>query len=691
MRSFIAPSSVVLIGASRRSGSGAYNNLEMMLRYGYRGEILVVHPSVPDILGHDTFPSVDALPEVPELAVVSVGRDGVFNVVSQCAERGIKHVIVITQGFAEADDRGRRLQDGLAALARRSGTRVLGPNTMGALNAFDGFSTAFLDLPRPADPPPLALVAQSGVFQVGPREFIGELGKALDVGNSCDVDCVDGLELFEDDPQVEVIALYLEGVTRGKLFFETAARVASKKPLIVLKAGRSAAGADAVMSHTGCLVGEDAVFDAVLERAGAVRVSSIAELRAACRALLQFKPMKGPRVAVVTCTGAAGIISADCCEDYGLELAPFPKYLHEELKVPRLAWYRLANPADIWPPAMGSGNYVDFMKRAVGRLLRDDDIDGVVGILVSMDSPLHRDQDLVAAARELSQGNPFGKPVALWLYGSGAERQSGEINGARLPDIACFGDLDMAMAGLSAAWRYSELQEREAPAIRGMDADTAPKPGRRLVIGEAAESLMKGYGLTFAPGGLAGTATEAAALADRLGYPVVMKIISHEWLHKSDRGGVLLDIGDRGAVESGFAALKERFEKYTPAGMFDGVQVQRQMRGIELLLGIKRDPQFGPIIAVGMGGIYTELLRDVAQEPAPVTITIADRMLSRLRAAPLLMGARGRHVRRQAILDALVALSELAMDHPEIEELDLNPVIVNGDGCHCVDARIIRG
>ncbi len=688
MKAFLDPKSVVLIGASRRSGSGAYNNLEMMLRYGYEGEIFVVHPSVEEILGHRTFPRVDALPKAPELAVVSVGRESVLEVVTRCAERGIGHVIVISQGFADADERGRRLQEELTAVAHRSGTRILGPNTMGALNAFGRFSTAFLDLPRPADPPPLALVAQSGVFQVGPREFIGELGKALDVGNSCDVDCVEGLELFEDDPQIEVIALYLEGIARGKRFLETAARVADKKPLIVLKAGRSDAGAAAAMSHTGCLVGDDAVFDAVIERAGALRVGSLPELRAACRALQRFKPMNGPRIAVITCTGAAGIIGADTCEDHGLELAPFPDALRDELEVPRLSWYRLSNPADIWPPAMASGDYIDFAKRCVAGLLRDKAVDGVVAILVAMESELHRDHDLIALAREISRENPSGKPVALWLYGSGAAQRSAEINDARLSGIACFEDLDMAMMALSAARRHSELRSRELPPVPDISRRAAALQGGP-VMGEAAESFLRQYGLTFAPGGVAGTAEEAAALAEELGYPAVMKIASTDWLHKSEGGGILLNLRDRVAVEKGFVKLGERFDELTPAGTLDGIQVQRQIEGIELLLGLKRDPQFGAIIVVGTGGIYTETLKDVVHEPVPIDAEIAERMLSRLRMAPILEGARGRQVARPAVISAIVAISRLALEHPEIAEMDLNPVIVNADGCFCVDARII--
>jgi acetyltransferase len=300
-----------------------------------------------------------------------------------------------------------------------------------------------------------------------------------------------------------------------------------------------------------------------------------------------------------------------------------------------------------------------------------------------MEGELHLDHDLMTLSRQISRENPSGKPVALWLYGSGAKQRSAEINEARLPGVACFEDLDMAMMALSTTRRYGELQSRKAP-VDQVIAEPATPIQEGPLVGEAAESFLRQYGLSFAPGGVAGTSEEAAALADELGYPVVMKIASPEWLHKSEGGGVLLDLHDRGAVEAAFGALAVKFN-------LDNIQVQHQIEGIELLLGLKRDPQFGPIVAVGMGGIYTEILKDIAREPAPINEEIADRMLGRLRTAPVLEGARGRRIDRSAVIDAVVAISKLALEHPEIVELDLNPVIVNEQGCHCVDARIIPG
>ncbi len=356
MRYFFEPRSVVLVGVTRVSGAGAYNNLEMMLRYGYRGRIYVVHPKVAGILGHRTYSQVGDLPEIPDLAVISVGRENVLPVFSACVEHGIRHVVVISQGFADADRRGRQLQTELQTLAKARKVRVVGPNTIGIVNAFNRFSSAFVDIPRDPSPPPLTIVVQSGVFQVGAESFTGRLGKGIDIGNASDVDFVDVLEFLEHDPQTRIIVLHVEGMRRGRDFLHTAGRVARHKQVIVLKTGRSTAGARAALSHTGSMVGEDAVFDAAFARAGLIRVRNIIELRAVCQAFLHFRSMSGPKLAVVTASGAVGIMTADACEDYGLEFAPFPESIREALENSHIGWHRLSNPVNIWPLGMVSGH-----------------------------------------------------------------------------------------------------------------------------------------------------------------------------------------------------------------------------------------------------------------------------------------------------------------------------------------------
>lgn len=693
MQKFLEPASVVLIGVSRQTGPGAYNNLEMMLRYGYRGRIYLVHPKVPEILGYRTQARVADLPEVPDLAVISLGRERVLPAFSECVAHGIKRVVVISQGFADADARGQELQERLTVLARERGVRILGPNTMGVLNPFAGFSTAFVDISREESPPPLTMVAQSGVFQVGASSFTGRMGKAIDVGNAGDVDVVDVLEYLENDPQTRIIVLHLEGIKRGRQFLEIAARIVPQKPIIALKTGHSAAGARAAMSHTGSLVGEDSVFDLAFREAGVIRARSLVELRAICRAFLHFRPMAGPRLGMVTATGAFGIITADACSDYGLDLAPLPDSLRE-LEEDRIDWHHLHNPVDIWPLGMVTGSFTGVFRRAAAGLLASDQVDAVVGVGPALASPLHADLDMAATVRKLLRDNVAHKPLALLLYGDEAAYRSQTRALAQEPDVACFDTLEEAVLGLAATWRYHQIRERPPVADFALPAAPAVRPvalaAAGAVLGEPALALLRHYHIPVAPSLLTLDAAAAGAFAAGAGYPVVLKIISPEWLHKSDLGGVRLNLADRTQLQATFEELVDLFRSRTPQGTLQGILVQRQVQGIELLLGLKRDPQFGPVLVAGAGGIYTEVLKDIARAFVPLTRERARSMLTSLKIYPILAGTRGQAgVHLEALLDLMTALSQLAADYPEIRELDLNPVVADPRGCWCVDWRMV--
>lgn len=699
MKAFLEPRSVALIGVTRQTGPGAFNNLEMMQRYGYLGKIYLVHPQVQEILGQPTFPRVADLPETPELAVISLGRDRVLSVFRDCLHRGIRRLMVISQGFADADARGGELQEQLVQLAHKHGARVLGPNTMGVVNAFSGFSSAFIDIPRETVPPPLTLVVQSGVFQAGYLNLTGHLGKSIDIGNGCDVDFVDLLEFLENDPQTRIIMLHMEGMKRGREFLEVAARIAPQKPILVLKTGRSDAGAQAALSHTGSLVGEDAIFDLAFARAGLIRVRNLVELRAAAKAFLHFQPMAGPRLGMVTATGAFGIVAADACADYGLELAPFPEQIRAELEDPHIPWHHLRNPVDIWPLGMIAGSFSRVFAKAAQGLLRDAQVDAVLGVAPSWGSPLHADIDMVATVRQIQAANPGQKPLALCPYGDATLRLSQALD--REPGVACFDTLDEAILGLAATWRWRRMVG-ELPGEPGDDreADRKRAPGPRpslstipsqILVGEEPLTLLRRYGIPLVPGRLVQKGEEALAAAREFGYPVVLKIISPQWLHKSDLGGVRLNVDSEAKLSRAFQEMLALFARQTPQGELQGVLVQKQVQGTELLFGIKKDPQFGPVLVAGMGGIYTEIFQDVARAFAPVNRRMAAAMLQSLRIYPLLRGVRGQAgVALPGLEDLILSLSRLSQDYPEIEEMDLNPVVADAKGCWCVDCRVVR-
>ncbi len=693
MERFLDPKSVVLIGVSRKSGVGAYNNLEMMERYGFRGDIYVVHPKVKEILGHATYPSLTDLPVVPELAIISVGRDRVPGVFDQCAEKGIRRVVIISQGFADADRRGKELQEQIKKTADRHRMRVLGPNTMGILNAFAGFSTAFIDLPRPADPPPLSVVAQTGVLQVGFESFTEGIGKAIDIGNGCDIDFVDALNYLEKDPQTRIIVLHMEGMKRGRLFLEVAARVARSKPVIVFKTGRSVEGAQAALSHTGSLVGEDAVFDAAFARAGLVRVRNMVELKAVCTGLLKWHTIEGPNLGVITATGACGIMTADACEDYGLRLAPFPPGAGRRLENERVSWHQLNNPVDIWPLGMVSGSFTEVLQNTAFTLLESDQVHSLFIIAPIMASALHDNLRLKSTLVQIQSGNVASKPIALWIYGDGIDTEKEELAG--IDNLALFDSIDQALMAIGGLWRCHEgrrRREQDPVPVNPEAMATADKLPRGVLGAERAAALLTAYDIEPAPQAVTSKVEQALQFARSYGYPVVLKILSEHYLHKSELGGIALDLADAGQLQAAYQRLLEHFQRQSADATLDGLLVQKQLKGKELLLGIKRDPQFGAVLAVGLGGIYTEVFKDVSRSLVPVSADQARRLLGELRSYPLLRGVRGeRPVAMDALVEMIVRLSRLAAEHPEIAELDLNPVIADESGCRVVDVRVIVG
>ncbi|MCL6621603.1 MAG: acetate--CoA ligase family protein [Syntrophobacterales bacterium] len=686
MRAFFDPRSVLLVGVPRATGVGAYNGLEMLLRYGYRGKIFVVHPEATEILGHPVHRRVADLPEVPELAVISLGRDRVLPAVKECLDRGLKRFVVISQGFGDADERGRELQAELVAQVRAAGARLVGPNTMGSLNSFVGFTTAFVDLSRPAHPPPLTLVAQSGAPQVGSESFTGPLGQALDLGNAADVSFAEVLEYLEGDPLTRVIALHMEGLPEGRRFLQVASRVGRKKPIVVLKTGRSAAGARAALSHTGSLVGEDQVFSAAFARAGVLRARDTTDFKDTLRALVKLPPLQGPRLGIATPSGALGIIALDALEAAGLEAGPLPEAVRRAVEPLGPYWHRLGNPVDLWPIGMKTGDYLLAAKETVQGFLAADEIDGVLCMLPALASPLHanivRPREFIA---ELDLPR-FGKPLVLCLYGDGRDHVMQEL--AEVPGVACYVAVERAVRALArlAAWerlRRQPPEEFPLPAAAG-----AADP--RILLGQGALEYLSRQGLPVAPGRLAATPREAVAAARELGFPVVLKAVSPALVHKWEAGAVLLGLTDPEAVEAGWATLWPRAREAAGGQDPQGILVQKQLSGREVLLGIKRDATFGPVVVCGLGGIYTEVLADTAQTLAPVTETQARELLTSLRASALLTGVRGEPgVDLEALARMLAALSRLAVAEPGLAEADLNPVLATPHGCWAVDARLV--
>ena len=693
VRVLFSPQSVALIGVPRQTGVGAYNGLEMLLRYGYQGKIFVVHPKATEILGYPAYPRLLEVPEVPELAVIAVGRDRVLAVLQDCLVHGIRWIIVISQGFADADDQGQTLQAQLVSEARRYGARILGPNTMGSMNAFAGFTTAFVDRPRDPDPPRVTLVAQSGAPQVGSESFVGPLGKGIDLGNAADLGFVELLEYLEHDPETELIVLHMEGLVEGRRFLEVASRLTRRKPIIVFKTGRSEAGAQAALSHTGSLVGEDAVFSAAFARAGLVRVFSATELLDTVQAFRKLPPLKGPRLGVATASGALGIMAVDALSQEGLSLGRLNKTTRKMLEDKGPYWHRLHNPVDLWPIGMVSGDFIGCVETALSGFLADPEIDGAVGLLPALASPLH--QDLLTTPKMINRLGPerVAKPLVLSIYGDHREQTCRDLE--PVPGVACYPSVERAMAALGQLYRYhSALNASPETLFQGKVAATPDPPPRPtaapVLLGQAALDFLAAFDIPILDGQLAQSESEAVDIAETYSYPVVLKVVSPQWLHKSDLGGVLLNLSGPDQVRRGFQRLQAAVDCHTPGATLEGILVQKQLKGKELLLGIKQDATFGPVVVCGLGGIYTEVLQDVAQNLAPVTIAQAQALLVSLRAYPLLLGVRGEPpVALEELAQVIAKLSELALSVTDLKELDVNPLIATPEGCWAVDARLV--
>ncbi len=696
MRKFFEPESVVVVGATRKTGAGAFNNVECMLRYGYKGRIYPINPNTPEICGIKAYSSILEVPETADLAVISVGRDRVMTAFEQVVRAGIRRVIIISQGFADADRQGTELQEKIAVLARESGVRVVGPNTIGTLNNFKHFSTGFVDLSIPEKVCPISVVTQTGVILVASSGFTYKSwGKAIDLGNSCDVDFVDALKYFADDTDTKVIAVHMEGIKRGREFLKIASRIALKKPIIVLKTGRSKAGAEAAVSHTGSLVGEDDVFNSAFNRAGIIRVKDGSELRDAVHALLFLQEMEGPRLGVISVTGAGGIMSADACEDFELMLADIPPGLPKKLAEGAPEWIHITNPIDIWPIGMIGGNFQEVYEEAITDLLKSPDVDGVLAITIAPSSPLHANDyvpEVVAEARRRA-GNR--KPIAMCIYMDAASSTIDQCES--IDAVACFDSIEQAVRGLSFCHRYHQIRRRKISSTKTfafnrhyVEALLAKGRDRKILLEEDALNLLAAFGIPMAKGIVAASLEELTAAAENLTYPLVLKLAGTAFVHKSEWGGVITGIEKIDGLCDAFYKIVDNVRLRNPDLRIEAFQLQEQVKGLELLFGLKHDPEFGQVIACGMGGIYTEVFRDINREIVPVDRVLAEKMLKTLKIYPLLAGVRGKEgVNIESLLDVLERLSFLATIIPDIVELDINPLIAAGDGCKAVDARIV--
>lgn len=450
MKNFMEPESVAIIGISRKTGPGSFNLMESMIKFGFSGKIFPINPNATEILGKKVYPNVRSVKDKIDLAILSTPREDTINCLKDCVAAHIKAAIVVNQGFADADSRGKEIQREMTEIARKDGIRILGPNTLGVLNNFKDFTTSFMPLSK--EKAPVGLICQSGVFFVGARKFSGVIGKGIDLGNACDIGFCEALRYFGEDPDIKIIAIHMEGLGEGKEFLSLASRIVKEKPIIIFKTGSSATGAKSALSHSGSMAGNYDVYKAGLKQAGVTFLEEDGQMMAAVKTMLNLPAMKGNGVAVVTFSGAAGIMVTDALERYGLRLASLSPETIRMLAELSPDWMPLGNPLDIWPAVMkhGAGKAYSI---ALSAVMNDQNVDGVIGIATAPVIPEFSFLDVSEALNDIIEELPR-KPVLFWLYGPNPEEIGERFEFKKR--IMTYPTLEMA------AWSLSLLRDRHS-------------------------------------------------------------------------------------------------------------------------------------------------------------------------------------------------------------------------------------
>ena len=694
MERFFNPKSIALIGASANKLKGGYRILKNLLT-GFKGDIYPVNPGYEAIEGLPCYPSVDNIPDPVDLAIVFVPAPAAVQAVKACARNHILRVMIQSAGFAETGTEGRALQEELLKVKAESGMRIWGPNCMGFVDAVNRhvFSFALSSIWEDGLlPGRVSLIVQSGMLSAG---FLidmvshGTMGisKACSIGNKADVNECDLLEYLIDDPHTDVIGTYLESIPDGRRFIKACRR--SLKPIVVLKGGRSQKGAEAAMSHTASLAGNGAIVNGALAQAGVIPADDFKQMMDLCRTLAMDRGSTAPRrgrIAVLTFSGGAGIMSADFIEDLGLETASLADETIRQLQAVFPAWMPPSNPVDLWP-AVEKNGFGKVYRTAFEAVSKDAGVDAILyHIFVGVG------RKTVDLTRMAALAHQEGKPIFCWLLGHREEAHRFQAHAQSL-GIPVFRELRRAVECMSAYFKYQRLAT--AP---GMERGPTPSPvpeGTFLISSEEsgildeyrAKQILARAGIPTVAEAIAASPAEAADKGAAMGFPFVMKGLSPGQVHKTEENLVRLGVDRADAAEAEFMSLKSAMAEK------GRILIQQQIDGeLELIAGLLQDPQFGPCVMCGLGGVMAEVLDDTAFAVAPLSMAEALSLIDRLKSRKLLNGFRGNPpLNREAFATVLVRLGELGRANPRIREIDINPLIISKGLPVAVDATIILG
>jgi acetyltransferase len=692
LNALFAPKSIAVIGASNREGSVGRAVFTNILLNQYTGTVYPVNPKDHSVSGVRAYRSVQDLPESVDVAVVIVPAPVVSSVTEECGKKGVKGLIVISAGFREVGEDGARLERQVSDIARKYSMRLIGPNCLGAMNTDPRVRlNASFASQMPAKGS-IAFASQSGalgeaVIDYAAGEGIG-FSKFISVGNKADVNENDVLEYLRADPQTKVILLYIEDIVDGRRFVDTVTRVTQEKPIIAVKAGVSPEGAKAASSHTGALAGSDEAYNAILKQSGVIRVESIIDLFDYARAFAKQPLPRGNRVAIITNGGGPGIMATDASVRYGLQISQFSEATKAKLRAGLPKQASVNNPIDLIGDAQA-----DRYGLALGAL-QDESVDcGLVLLTPQAMVDLKKVAETIA-----SVGPASGKTILTSILGLTDITPAVEV--LESSSIPHYVFPESAVRALAAMYEHQRWINRPRTQMRHFDVDiskakeivsSAKRAGLTNLPQDDALKILSIYGLPVIRTESAATRDDAVGAARRIGFPVAMKIVSPDVIHKIDVGGVKLDLNSEADVSNAYDEIQKNVKSHVPNARMEGVLLQEYLTGgTETIVGVHRDAKFGPLLMFGMGGIYVEAYHDVSFRLAPIRELSATNMISEIRGSKILHGFRGQpQADIGAIAECIQRLSQLSVELPEIAELDVNPLVALSQGCRALDARII--
>ncbi|SNQ60268.1 bifunctional acetate--CoA ligase family protein/GNAT family N-acetyltransferase [Candidatus Methanoperedens nitratireducens] len=692
------PKSIAVVGASNEEGTVGYILMKNLTELGYKGGVYPVNIHKSEVLGIKAYPSVEQIPEVVDLAIIATPAKTVPDVLEQCGKAAIAGIIIISAGFKEIGPPGKALEDRIIEIKKKYALQIIGPNCLGIIHPDINLNATFI--PKTIKSGSIAFISQSGalgsaILDIATHENIG-FSNFVSVGSMIDVDFGDLIDYFGTDPKTMSILMYIEGITSARKFISAARHFARTKPIIVIKAGRFIESAKAAASHTGALTGEDMVYDAAFKRAGAVRVEEIGDLFNCAEALGRQPLPRGPNLAIITNAGGPGVMAADATIARGGKLARLSSITIETLNAILPPYWSRSNPIDILGDAKA-----DRYRAAVEACFRDENVDGILIIYTPQGGSIPA--EIAESIVDMCRAEGFCKTYLTSFMGYEDVEEANYIftqNG-----IPTYYTPEQAVATFMYMYQYKRNLELlyETPAELPVDSVPPKRPvtmtirnaareNREILTEAETKQILDHYNIPVVKTMIARTADEAVIHALQIGYPVVLKILSPQVIHKTDAGGVALGINSETGVREAFDTIIRRVKEYNPGAQIQGVTVQRMIRakGYELILGARTDPLFGPVVMFGRGGIDVELYRDVSIGLPPLNQTLVRRMMEDTKVYQLLKGYRDLPPANIVLLEEImVRFSQMLVDFPQLKEIEINPLLIDQKEAFALDARAV--